>query len=91
MKPVQRLDPNPYLRSYEDKVLLLEELAFQVTASEIEERRGAEALKHSVLEELKNIFEVMKALSPVLQASVKLCLCTCSTKRRRTPTARSPR
>ena len=63
VKPVTRLDPNPYLRSY-DKVLLAEEVAFHVTVAELDARRGAEAVKHSVLEELKNIFDVMKAMSP---------------------------
>ena len=69
IKPVKRLDPNPYLRSYDDKILLAEEVAFHVDVRQLEERRGAEAIKHSVLTELKTIFDTMSALTPVLRAT----------------------
>ena len=71
IKPVKRLDPNPYLRSYDDVANSVESVAWHVTVSEIEARRGAEVVKHSVLEELKSIFDTMQALSPVLRASTK--------------------
>ena len=49
--------------------MLAEEYVLHTELRDIESRRGADALRNSVLEELKSLFDTMGALTPVLRGA----------------------